>query len=122
MAAGGKNARKSATVAFKVEGALADYLDGLPNKSDFIRRAIYAQLGVSCPLCRGTGSVTTRVHDQFASFLDKYELHHCDGCGDEFALPKDADMATGILRDVVANAAAGDKEYCVPCYVKEGEE
>ena len=48
-----KKPGKSQIVAFKVEDELADFLDKLPNKSEFIRKAIAAQLGVACPLCRG---------------------------------------------------------------------
>ena len=50
-------AQKSQIVAFKVEEDLADFLDKLPNKSEFIRKAILAQFGMTCPLCAGTGVV-----------------------------------------------------------------
>lgn len=52
-----QNTRKSQIVAFKVEDDLARFLDDLPNKSEFIRRAILAQFGMNCPLCTGTGVV-----------------------------------------------------------------
>ena len=48
-----KKTAKTTVVAFKVEQELADLLNSLPNKSAFIRKAIAAQLGVSCPLCKG---------------------------------------------------------------------
>jgi len=44
-------AQKKQIVAFKVEDDLADFLDALPNKSEFIRKAILAQFGMTCPLC-----------------------------------------------------------------------
>ena len=67
---------------------LAKFLDQLPNKSDFIRRAIHAQLGIACPLCRGTGKVTEEIHDHFTAFLKKYELHSCEAAATSSPFPK----------------------------------
>jgi hypothetical protein len=107
-----KKQPKSSVVAFKVEEDLANFLNNLPNKSDFIRRAIYSQLGISCPLCRGTGSVSKETHDRFAAFLEKWDLHQCEGCGDEFALPKDANEAVGSLKQQLESVLKGVPEYC----------
>jgi len=49
---------KTAVVAFKVEEELADFLNQLPNKSAFIRKAIRRQMSMACPLCHGSGQVT----------------------------------------------------------------
>ena len=49
---------KTAVVAFKVEEELADFLNQLPNKSAFIRKAIAAQMSMACPLCHGSGQAT----------------------------------------------------------------
>ena len=38
-----EKSEKSQIVAFKVDDDLANFLDNLPNKSEFIRRAILAQ-------------------------------------------------------------------------------
>ena len=111
-----KKEPKSAVVAFKVEADLAEFLNGLPNKSDFIRRSIYSQLGVSCPLCRGTGSVSKETHNQFSAFLEKWDLHHCEGCGDEFALPKEVDDVSGRLKAQLESVLKGGPEYCYTCY------
>lgn len=110
---------KSTVVAFKVEEELANFLNGLPNKSDFIRRAIYSQLGIACPLCRGTGSVSKETHDHFASFLEKFDLHQCECCGDEFAMPKEMADAAGKLRDQMESVVKGGPEYCFPCFQGE---
>lgn len=111
-------APKTSVVAFKVEDELAAFLDGLPNKSEFIRRAIHAQLGIACPLCRGTGKVTAETHDHFKAFIEKWELHSCEGCGDEFAVPKEADageaLPPGVLA-VVEGIRNGGHEYCYTC-------
>jgi hypothetical protein len=111
-----KNAPKSSVVAFKVEEELAGFLNNLPNKSEFIRRAIHAQLGIACPLCQGTGKVTSEVHDHFTSFLKKYDLHSCEGCGDEFAVPKDApEQLPAPIQQVVETIKHGGPEYCYTC-------
>src|SRR5205823_8036386 len=60
---------KTAVVAFKVEEQLAEFLNKLPNKSAFIRKAIAAQLGMECPLCHGKGVVPRGVHDHYAPLL-----------------------------------------------------
>ena len=63
---------KTEVVAFKVEAELAEFLNKLPNKSAFIRKAIAAQLGVSCPLCQGKGVVPRGVHDHFAPLVSQF--------------------------------------------------
>src|SRR5207249_11883412 len=80
---------KTAVVAFKVEAELAEFLNKLPNKSAFIRKAIAAQLSMACPLCNGTGVVPRGVHDHFAPLISQLSSRHCDGCGDELPLPRD---------------------------------
>ena len=60
-----QKAGKSKIVAFKVEEDLANFLDKLKNKSEFIRKAILAQFGMSCPLCAGSGVVPRGVHNHF---------------------------------------------------------
>src|SRR6516165_10087898 len=80
---------KTAVVAFKVEEELAEFLNKLPNKSAFIRKAIAAQLGMACPLCNGNGVVPRGVHDHYAPLLKQMNVRHCDGCGDELSVPRD---------------------------------
>src|SRR5205807_10421308 len=81
--------RKEADVAFKVEKELADLLDKLPNKSAFIRKAIAAQLGVACPMCRGKGVVPRGVHDHYAPLLTQFSASSCDNCGNALSVPLD---------------------------------
>src|SRR5947209_8017893 len=80
---------KTAVVAFKVEAELADFLNKLPNKSAFIRKAISAQLGMACPLCNGAGVVPRGVHDHYAPLLGRFNSRSCDGCGHKMPLPRD---------------------------------
>src|SRR2546429_7241918 len=84
-----RKAPKTAVVAFKVEEELAEFLNKLPNKSAFIRKAIAAQLGMACPLCNGAGVVPRGVHDHYAPLLKQFNHRNCDGCGDDLSLPHD---------------------------------
>src|SRR5258708_23222806 len=81
--------KKEAVVAFKVEQELADLLDKLPSKSAFIRKAIAAQLGASCPLCRGKGVVPRGVYEHFSPLLEQFNSRNCEGCGNSLRLPLD---------------------------------
>ena len=72
---------KTEVVAFKVEEELAEFLNKLPNKSAFIRKAIAAQLGMACPLCNGQGIVPRGVHDHYARLMVQFNSMHCAGCG-----------------------------------------
>src|SRR6266705_3122672 len=80
---------KTAVVAFKVEEELADFLNKLPNKSAFIRKAISAQMSMACPLCHGTGQVSRWVHDHFFPLLQSWSGRKCDSCGTKLSLPDD---------------------------------
>ena len=46
-----------------------EFLNKLPNKSDFIRRSIVVQTGIDCPLCNGTDVVPRAVHDHYAPLV-----------------------------------------------------
>src|SRR5947209_12116937 len=80
---------KTAVVAFKVEEELADFLNQLPNKSAFIRKAIAAQMSMACPLCSGSGQVSRWSHDHYAPLINEWNLRKCDGCGDKLTVPRD---------------------------------
>src|SRR6516162_847084 len=87
MARKPKPQQKIKVVAFKVEAALAELLDKLPNKSAFIRKAIASQLGVACPLCHGNGVVPRGIHDHYAPLLSQFKSRSCEGCGHELNVP-----------------------------------
>src|SRR5438132_12150155 len=80
---------KTAVVAFKVEEELAEFLNKLPNKSAFIRKAIAAQMKMACPLCNGSGVVSRGVHDHYAALLGDLNSRNCEGCGNAMPLPRD---------------------------------
>src|SRR2546422_6772580 len=81
---------KTAVVAFKVAEELAEFLNKLPNKSAFIRKAIAAQLGMACPLCNGAGVVPRGVHDHYAPLVKQFNSRQCEGCGNKLRFPRDA--------------------------------
>jgi hypothetical protein len=114
-------ARKKAAktlVAFKVEPELADLLNRLPNKSDFIRKAIVAHLGLTCPLCHGKAIVSRGIYSHFAALIQTHRVQACAGCGDELKLPTDADDLASEDRDRLEQFFLGGPLYCDTCYEK----
>ena len=57
------NNRKDAIITFKVDESLAGAMQGLPNRSEFIRSAILGALENTCPTCKGTGMLTLQQRD-----------------------------------------------------------
>jgi hypothetical protein len=109
---------KTAVVAFKVEKELAELLNKLPNKSAFIRGAIAAQMGMACPLCNGRGVVARGVHDHYAKVLAESLSGHCDGCGDELAVPRESSVLAAEDRSRLEQFFHGGPLYCDGCYDK----
>jgi len=109
---------KTAVVAFKVEEELAEFLNQLPNKSDFIRKAIAAQMQIACPLCKGAGQVSRWAHDNYAKLLTEFEHQHCNGCGDELSISRDAGDLAAEAQLRLEQFFKGGPLYCDPCYEK----
>src|ERR1700761_7590265 len=81
---------KSQIVAFKVDEDLANFLDKLPNKSEFIRRAILAQFNMTCPLCTGSGVVPSGLHHHFEHVIEHHSTRPCEKCKTPVAFPLSA--------------------------------
>lgn len=107
---------KTAVVAFKVEEKLAEFLNKLPNKSAFIRKAIAAQLGMECPLCHGSGVVARGVHDHYAPLLNRFNSRNCDGCGHELPLPREEGDLSTEDQSRLEQFFHGGPLYCDGCY------
>jgi hypothetical protein len=107
---------KSKIVAFKVEEELAEFLNHLANKSDFIRKAILAQFGMTCPLCAGSGVVPRGVHDHYRPLIAKYNQRPCDKCKTHVEVPLTAEGAPPAERKRLEQFLHGGPLYCVKCY------
>lgn len=108
--------QKSQIVAFKVEPELADFLDKLPNKSEFIRKAILAQFGMTCPLCVGSGVVPRGVHDHYRPVIAAHDHRPCEKCKTEVTFPLNVEGLTGLEKKRVEQFLHGGPLYCVKCY------
>lgn len=67
-------------VTFKIDAELREALERLPNRSEFIRSAIRAALKGECPLCRGTGTLTTEQRKHWNGFIQHHALRTCGEC------------------------------------------
>ena len=107
---------KSKIVAFKVEEELADFLDDLPNKSDFIRKAILAQFGMTCPLCNGSGVVPRGIHDHYRPVIAAENKRPCEKCKTEVPVPLSSDGVPAADRKRLEQFLHGGPIYCPKCY------
>ena len=112
-----RKAPRMATISFKVEAELAEVLDQLPNKSEFIRKAL-AGHGVTCPLCSGLGAVARGVNSNFAALLASLRLRDLRGCGNRLAFPDDPAHFRHEDRARLEQFLLGGPLYCDPCYGK----
>lgn len=71
---------KDQIVTFKADQALLDALDGVQNRSEFIRNAVHAALENTCPVCRGAGTLTTAQRAHWEAFAKTHPLIKCDDC------------------------------------------
>ncbi len=107
---------KKQIVAFKVEDELAEFLNNLPNKSDFIRKAILAQFGMTCPLCIGSGVVPRGVHDHYHPVITKNNQRPCEKCKLGVEIPLTSDGASPTDRKRFEQFLHGGPLYCTKCY------
>jgi len=71
---------KPEVLTFKVDEALAEALKTVPNRSEFIRKAILAALENVCPLCQGSGLLSIDQKEHWGEFSRHHYLHQCDDC------------------------------------------
>lgn len=72
--------KKQDIITFKVDGSLSEAMQGIPNRSEFIRDAILAALDNACPLCKGTGILTPDQSKHWNLFSENHSLEECDNC------------------------------------------
>lgn len=71
---------KTDLITFKVEHSLAELIDRLPNKSEFIRNALLGALANTCPLCQGTGVLTPEQGEHWKHFTEHHRVERCVDC------------------------------------------
>jgi hypothetical protein len=71
---------KSDLITFKVDPSLAELIERLPNRSEFIRKAILAALTNTCPLCQGLGVLTPEQREHWDRFTKGHTVERCDDC------------------------------------------
>jgi hypothetical protein len=71
---------KTDLITFKVERSLAELINRLPNKSEFIRHALLGALSNTCPLCQGAGVLTPEQSEHWKSFAANHRVELCSDC------------------------------------------
>ena len=71
---------KQDVITFKVDESLAEIIRQIPNRSDFIRRAILSSLDNICPLCQGAGSLTPQQKHHWTEFAQHHSVARCEEC------------------------------------------
>lgn len=72
--------KKQDIITFKVDESLAEAMQGVPNRSEFIRCAVLAALENTCPLCQGTGLLTPDQRQHWQAFAATHSVVECDRC------------------------------------------
>ena len=90
-------AAKSDLITFKVEPSLAELINRMSNKSEFIRHAILEALAGTCPLCQGTGVLTPEQQGHWKRFTEHHRVETCEECRAVY-LQCDVGTATGPLK------------------------
>ena len=72
--------KKQEIITFKVDEPLAKAMQGIQNRSEFIRTAILFALDSVCPLCKGAGILTHDQHEHWDSFAESHFVEKCDEC------------------------------------------
>ena len=72
--------KKQEIITFKADETLQRAMQGLPNRSEFIRNAILAALNSACPLCRGTGILSPDQREHWRDFAANHAVEECGKC------------------------------------------
>lgn len=67
-------------ITFKVDHELAAAMSHIENRSAFIRQAILAALGNTCPLCGGNGILTISQLEHWREFSEHHRVEECESC------------------------------------------
>lgn len=72
--------RKQIVMTFKADAALRQALRGVDNRSEFIRSAILAAMDNVCPLCKGSGILSTDQRKHWDRFAQDHQVEECGDC------------------------------------------
>jgi hypothetical protein len=75
-----KSGGKPEIMSFKVEPWLAEALRRIPNRSEFIRRALATALDGVCPLCGGSGLLDPDERRHWLQFAESHAVRQCQDC------------------------------------------
>lgn len=112
---------KHRIVTFKVEEGLAAHLDSMPNKSEFIRKALLAALLEPCPVCQGKGSVPRGLRTDLEKLFRKSEFVPCSYCGYEFPLAAEKQRNGAADKTRLEQYKSGGEFFCGDCFPKTQE-
>ncbi len=71
---------KPEIITFKADDELLARLRNLPNRSEFIRRAVLEALGQVCPLCGGSGTLSPNQRRHWEHLSGAHSLKTCENC------------------------------------------
>ena len=69
-------------ITFKADKDLLEAMEGISNRSAFIRQAILSALENTCPVCAGTGVLTPSQRQHWGEFTEHHHLEKCGTCSE----------------------------------------
>lgn len=69
-------------ITFKADKDLVRAMEGVTNRSAFIRQAILSALNSTCPLCSGTGVLTPGQQNHWTEFAEQHHVEKCRSCSE----------------------------------------
>jgi len=87
---------KKDLITFKVEPAFAELIYRVPNKSEFIRKAILGALKSTCPLCQGAGVLAPSQQEHWKRFTEHHRVETCDECPSAY-IQCDVSMSSDLI-------------------------
>ena len=78
--------KKQEIITFKVDEDLSRLIKDLPNRSEFIRGAIFAALESICPLCNGTGILNPNQKRHWDDFTVNHSVKKCQDCNERILI------------------------------------
>ena len=74
--------RNHSVITFKADASLAKLLQGVSNRSEFIRSAVLAALDNACPFCKGTGVLNPHKKQHLEAVASSFQEQDCKECDD----------------------------------------